>query len=519
MVRSIGNDALILGIDLGTTSTKAVAYDPRGRMVATASTPTTTHYPRPLWAYFEPEELWQAAASAVRAVVEQIGDAGRIASVAVASFAEAGVPVDVDGRPTYYTIAWFDRRTIPQAEWLLEHVGEQRLFERSGLALQPIFTLCKLLWMKENEPEAWARTRGWLMADSYIAWRLGGAPASDYSQAARTLAFDLRHLQWDTELVGQVGLDPGILSPVMPAGTAIGSVGAEGAAATGLLPGTVIGLGGHDHVCGSFAAGVTQHGAVLDSMGTAEALFVALVAPIWDPAFGTTGYTQGAHVAAGKYYEFGGLYTSGASVDWIRAITGREDRRALTGAAAAVPPGSNGATFMPHLRLSSPPNIDSKSRGAFLGLTTDIDQAALVRAVLEGIAYEARLSMEPLVRFAGDDALPEISVIGGSSRNELLLQIKASVTNRPHHVLRIHEATALGAALLGGQAAGIYRDAEDIHSAVDVDSFTVEPDANAAAFYEEFYQTVYRQLYATLKPLNHAIYDRVVVEEAGDRAQ
>ncbi len=142
-----------------------------------------------------------------------------------------------------------------------------------------------------------------------------------------------------------------------------------------------------------------------------------------------------------------------------------------------------------------------------------------MRAVLEGIAYEARLSMEPLVRFAGDDALPEISVIGGSSRNELLLQIKASVTNRPHHVLRIHEATALGAALLGGQAAGIYRDAGDIHSAVDVDSFTVEPDDHAAAFYEEFYQTVYRQLYATLKPLNHAIYDRVVVEEAGDRAQ
>jgi len=518
LVRTIDSDALILGIDLGTTSTKAVAYDLRGRMVATASVPTTIHYPRPLWAYFEPEELWGGAAAAVRSVVEQIGDPARIRSVAVASFAEAGVPVDANGQPTYYTIAWFDRRTIPQADWLLETVGEQRLFERSGLALQPIFTLCKLLWMKEHEPDAWARTRGWLMADSYIAWRLGSAPASDYSQAARTLAFDLRNLRWDTELLSQVGIDPAILSPVMPAGTLIGSVSAEAAAQTGLLQGTVIGLGGHDHVCGSFAAGVTEHGAVLDSMGTAEALFVALDAPIWDPAFGTTGYTQGAHVAAGKYYEFGGLYTSGASVDWIRGITGREDRLALMGAAAAVPPGSNGATFMPHLRLSSPPNIDSKSRGAFLGLTTDIDQAALVRAVYEGIAYEARLSMEPLIRFAGDKTLPEISVIGGSSRNELLLQIKASVTNRPHHVLRIHEATALGAALLGGQAAGIYRDAGDVHSTVEVESFTVEPDATAAAFYEAFYQSVYKQLYAALKPLNHAIYDQVVDEDSEENA-
>lgn len=510
MAGTTDTDTLILGIDLGTTSTKAVAYDIHGRMVAAAAQPTTTHYPRPLWAYFEPEELWAAAASAVRGVVAQIGDPARIRSVAVASFAEAGVPVDASGKPTYNTIAWFDRRSIPQADWLLETIGEQRLFERSGLALQPIFTLCKLLWLRENEPEAWSQTRSWLMADSYIAWRLGGAPASDYSQAARTLAFDLRHLVWDTDLVTQVGIDPAILSPVMPAGTPIGSVSAEGAAATGLTKGTIVSVGGHDHVCGAFAAGVTEHGAVLDSMGTAEALFVALDAPIWDPDLGRMGYTQGAHVAAGQYYGFGGLYTSGASVDWIRNITGQKDRNSLSGAAAGIPPGSNGATFFPHLRLSSPPNIDPKSRGAFLGLTTDIDQAALVRAVYEGIAYEARLSAEPLVRFAGSDSLPDITVIGGSSRNELLLQIKASVTNRPHHVLGLYEATALGAALLGGIAAGIYRDAADVKATVEVASTTIEPEPSAAAFYEDFYQTVYKQLYPTLKPLNHAIYGQVV---------
>ena len=518
MKQIAGNEALILGIDLGTTSTKAVAYDVRGHMVATASIPTVTHYPRPLWAFFEPEELWNAAVSAVRAVVDQVGDPARIKSVAVASFAEAGVPVDANGHATYNVIAWFDRRTIPQADWLLESVGEQRLFERSGLALQPIFTLCKLLWLKENEPDAWARTQGWLMADSYIAWRLGGAPASDYSQAARTLAFDLQHLKWDTDLVEQVGIDPSLLSPVVAAGTAIGTVDKSGAAATGLAEGTVIGVGGHDHVCGAFAAGVTQHGAVLDSMGTAEALFVALDAPIWDPELGRGGYTQGAHVAAGKYYGFGGLYTSGASVDWIRTITGREDRMALTGAAGAIPPGSNGATFMPHLRLSSPPNIDPRSRAAFLGLTTDIDQASLVRAVYEGIAYEARASIEPLVQFAGSDSLPDITVIGGSARNELLLQIKASVTNRPHHVMAIHEATALGGALLGGLAAGIYRDAEDVRSTIELVSTTIEPVPEDAKFYEEFYQSVYKQLYAALKPLNHAIYDQVVdqsVESTG----
>lgn len=513
MFRAIDDAPLILGIDLGTTSIKAVAYDVRGQMVASASGPTITHYPRPLWAYFEPGELWNGAASAVRAVVAQLGDASRIKSVAVASFAEAGVPIDAQGNPTYNVIAWFDRRTIPQADWLLETIGEHRLFERSGLALQPIFTLCKFLWLKENEPEVWARTRAWLMADTYIAWRLGADPASDYSQAARTLAFDLQHLRWDAALLEQVGIDPSIMSPVMPAGEAIGVISKTAAEATGLCEGTIIGVGGHDHVCGAFAAGVTQHGEVLDSMGTAEALFLALDAPIWDAEFGRCGYTQGAHVAAGKYYGFGGLYTSGASVDWIRGITGQDDRLALAGAAALVPPGSNGATFMPHLRLSSPPNLDSRSRAAFLGLTTDIDQASLLRAVYEGIAYEARASIEPLVTFAGFDAMPEFTVIGGGSRNELLLQIKASVTNRVHHVLSIHEATALGGALLGGIAAGIYRDADDVKATVELNRTTIEPDPDAAAFYEDFYQAVYKRLYETLKPLNHAIYDHVVVDD------
>ena len=167
---------------------------------------------------------------------------------------------------------------------------------------------------------------------------------------------------------------------------------------------------------------------------------------------------------------------------------------------------------MPHLRLSSPPNIDSKSRAAFLGLTTDIDQAALVRAVYEGIAYEARASIEPLVAFSGSDSLPDFTVIGGSARNELLLQIKASVTNRPHHVMAIHEASALGGALLGGLAAGIYRDAGDVKATVEFESSTIEPEPEAAAFYDDFYQSVYRQLYAALKPLNHAIYAQVVDE-------
>jgi xylulokinase len=498
---------LLVGLDMGSTNVKAVIYEPDGTAVALHSVPAITHVPKPTWAFYEPDELWSLAVTALRGATAQLDDPRRIAGIAVASVGEAGVPLDRAGFPTYESIAWFDRRTIHQAAWLARHIGEDRIFEITGLSLQSIFTLNKILWIKENEPDAFARTVRWLHIADYIAFKLSGEAATDWSWASRTLIFDLKSFDWDAGILEAAGLPRSLMAPAVASGTKIGRVTTEAASATGLPVGATVGAGGQDHVCGALAAAVTRRGQMLDSMGTAEALFFPLNAPLRDPEMGRQGYTQGAHVMAGKYYVFGGLYTSGACVDWAHHSIGKEiELRQLLAEAGATPAGSNGAGFIPHLRLADSPHSDSRARAAFIGMTTDIDRGAMMRAVLEGLAYEARASIEPLLEYSGLRRMPEISVIGGSSKNELFLQIKASAINQTLRVLDLQEATALGAAMLSGIAAGVYRDAEHALETVRIHGRDIEPLADDVPLYDRYFTEVFTHMYEALRPLNHTIH-------------
>ncbi|CAN5790320.1 xylulokinase [soil metagenome] len=505
---------LLIGIDVGSSNIKAVVYELDGRSVAHGSVPTITHYPQPTWAYVEPEQLWESVCSILQQVVSQVSEPNRIVSVAVASFGEAGIPLDRSGSPTYDEIAWFDRRTIPQAEWLEANIGEPSIFAITGLNIQPIYTLSKLMWIRENQPEAWQQTTSWLLTADYIAFKLCGAKATDYSLASRSLAFNLATRTWATDLLAEVGIDPQILSPLVQSGTPIGRVTPAASQLTGLPEHVIVGAGGHDHVCGALAAGVVNTDQMLDSMGTAEALFFPRNQPITDLSVGHQGYSQGAHVAPDKYYLFGGLYTSGASLDWIRDIAGNVSHEQLIEEAGETPPGSLGVAFLPHLRLSNAPTPDAKARGAFLGLTTDVTRGAMVRAVLEGLGYEARATIEPVLRFSGMPAKPEVSVIGGSTKNGLLLEIKSSILGTPLRIVELDEATALGAAMLGGIACGAYRNFDDALATVSQVQHDINPQPEHIEPYDRYFKDVYLRLFSTLQPINHSIHD-IMVDQAG----
>ncbi len=384
-------DPLLVGVDVGTTNIKALVFDPKGQTVAQASVRTPTHYPRPTWAHYRPEELWQSTVAALRQAVSQLDDAGRISGIAIASMGETAVPLDAHGQPTGDAIAWFDQRTLPQVAWLERAIGRDRLHALTGLSLKPIFGLCKILWFKENHPDAFARTVSWLNTADYIAYRLCGVPGTDYSLASRTMALDLRRLQWAGDLLVEVGIPASLFAPPLPSGARLGPVRPEAARETGLPETAQVATGGHDHVCGALAVGVTEPGAMLNSLGTAEAIFIPLKRPLNDPKIGHQGYTTGAHVAGGRYYVMGGIYTSGASIEWLREVLGENaDYTSLIAEAEQVPPGSLGVCFLPHLRLGNPPHNDPRSRGAFIGLTADAKRGVLFRAVLEGLACECR---------------------------------------------------------------------------------------------------------------------------------
>jgi xylulokinase len=497
---------LLLGLDVGTTNVKAVLYEADGTAVSRATVPTITHYPRPGWAFYEAEEIWGQVVHVLRAALERLPDPQAIAGVAVASMAEAGVPLDAAGMPTTDMIAWFDTRTQPQAAWLDEHIGADQLFARTGLSLQPIFTLCKLLWLKEHEPDAWARTTRWLHVSDYVAFRLCGIPATGASLASRTMALDLRHRRWDTDILHAASIAPDLLAPLVPEGTRLGAVSSEAARVTGLPTSAAVAVGGHDHLCGALAAGVTETGTMLESLGTTDTLLLPIDRPLTDPALGRQGYSQGAHVVPDRYYVLGGQYTLGASIEWFREAIGcGEAYAALIAEAELVPPGSQGVCFLPHLRLANPPYVDASSRGAFVGLTTDVKRAVLFRAVIEGLGFEARNVLEPLLAHAGVTSLHDARAIGGVTHNHLLMRIRATIRNQAVSILDLDEATALGAALLGGIGAGLYPNFSAAVAALRYNRTQVDPITDQLPIYDAIFQAVYRHLYPALSPISHAI--------------
>lgn len=503
----MADEALLVGIDFGSTNLKAIVFDISGAIVSSASLPTPWQFPRPGWAYCAAEALWQTTAAAIREAVSKIAHPERIVSVAVASIGETGVPLDAHGDATYDAIAWFDARTKPQAEWLAEKIGRDRIFAISGMSLQPIFSLCKFLWLREHEPEAWSRTVRWLNTADYIAYRLSGGQATDYSLACRTLVLNIRDLRWEDALLEELGFSPDLMAPLAPSGARLGNVLPEVAALTGLPTSAVVAVGGHDHVCGARAIGVTKPGTMLNSMGTAEGVFLPIAQPFSDPEFGRQGYNQGVHTLGG-YYAFGAHYTSGACIDWFRdSFAAKTPYAELIPEAEQIPAGSLGVFFLSHLRLANAPYDDAKARGAFLGLSTDTKRGALFRAVLEGIAMETRLTLEPLLRYAGLDKLDSIRAIGGGTRNRLLMQIKANIQHQPYHVVSVEESTALGGAILGGIGAGAYRDLDDAIRHLKYTETIIEPNPADAQFYDEAYQSVYQHIYLTLRTLNHSIHD------------
>ena len=502
----MSDDRLIVGVDAGTTRIRALVFTPDGRVVAEGSRPTEVERPRPGWAEHDAEALWLAACGALSDATAKTARPARIRGVAVASVGEAFVALDRDGRPTCPVIAWYDERPIAQLARLATEIGKAQLYALTGLSADPTFSLCKLLWLKENAPEALARTRLWLNVAHYLAWRLCGVPTADLSLASRSLALDLHARRWAEDLIRALGLSPAIFAEIRPCGQRLGTVTAEAAAATGLSTECVVGIAGHDHLMGALATGSLAPGVLLNSMGSAEGLTLALEASTTEPEIGRRGYSQGVvEVERPVPYVFGGFPTSGASVEWFRALFGRAVAHAqLIAEAEEVPPGCHGLTFVPDLRGRLSPTPDPLARGAWFGIGADVRRGALYRALLEGLAFEARQSVDALTELPGLPRIEAVRAIGGNSRNRLLLAIKAAVYDRPIAAAAMPEATALGAALLGGLAAGVFADLPSAVAGLAQRYSTTAPRTEWVERYDAHYRRVYQPAYARLRPLHHA---------------
>ena len=507
-----------MGIDLGSTSLKAVVYDLDGSAVAAGSRPTQRFHPNPdhpEWTVWQPDQIWGGTAEAMQEAVAQLQDPTEIRAVAVTGMGMDGLPVDEFGRWLYPFISWHDPRTGPQHQWWQQHIGAEKVFSIGGNPLWPINSALRILWMAEHESEILKRTHKWLLIEDFLNFMLCGRQVTDYSMASCTLLFDQRTLSWSDELIELSGIDRRLLCDIQASGTLLGEVGDEAARATGLAPGTPVVLGGHDHLCGALPVGAFRPGVVLDVTGTWETVMTATDHPVLKDELRQAGITVQAHVAGGQHTVWGGS-VAGEMLEWYRRELASSsnstvsspvvaDWAQLMAEASATPPGARGLMFLPHMSAAACPVVDPRSMGALVGLGGQTTRGDILRAMIEALDYQF-LDIVSAMESALGGSLDKFVAVGGATRNSFWMQNKADVVGRPLEVPDVEEATPLGAAILAGIGVGLYQDEEDAFQRVYRPGKTYEPDPTRAARYAEWFK-IYRDLYPAVSPISHRLFE------------
>ena len=506
----------LMGIDLGSTSLKAIVYDSDGNMIAAGSRPTERFHPnpeQPEWTVWQPDQIWEGAAAAARDAVAKLDDPSKIKGVTVTGMGMDGLPVDEDCKWLYPFISWHDPRTVPQFEWWKENVTVEKTFSIGGNPVWPINCAMRILWMAENEPEILARADKWLLIEDFLNMMLCGRKATDYSMASCTALFDQRKLAWSDELLELSGIDRRLMPEVLPSGTILGEIHAAASSATGIPEGTPVVLGGHDHLCGALPVGVFRPGTVLNVTGTWETVLTTSSQPVLKDELRQIGATVQAHVVRGIHAIWGSNAAS-EMLEWYRKQFGHEARQKADGdsdsewkhlmaSAAESPVGSRGVMFLPHMSAVACPVVDEHSAGAFVGLKNTAGAGDMLRAVIEGLCFQFLDVVTAMESGLGTN-LDKFIVVGGAIRNEFWMQCKADVVGRPIEVPDIEEATPLGAAIVAGIGTGVFRDEDDALQRVYRKGKVYQPNPEAAAKYAELFK-VYKQLYPALGPISRQL--------------
>ncbi len=486
-----------LGIDVGTTAVKALVVNELGSVVGEAESPLEVSVPRPGWAEQNPSDWWQGTVHAVRAAcaqadireVESIGLSGQMHSSVVLGDADTAL------RPA---ILWNDVRTTAQCRLITDNIGKTGLRRLVGNPALEGFTAPKLLWMRDEQPHLFDRVRSLLLPKDYLRLLMTGEKGTEPSDAAGTLLFDIRRGRWSEEMLEALQLDPAILPPVLPSTGVTGGLTTAAAEALGLRPGTPVVGGGADNAAAAVGSGVVGQGAMQTSIGTSGAVVAPIERPRVDPAMRIHSFN---HAVADTWYLMGVVLSAGAALDWFRrALSGPNSMPPtydeLTAEAAIVPPGADGLTFLPYLTGERTPHSDSNARGVFAGMHTGHHRGHLTRAVMEGVVFALRDSLELMRRLRVDAT--EAVAVGGGTRSSFWRRMQADVLGVPVVTVGPQGGAPYGAAVLSAVGSGGLASVEEACGAWIRPLDRIEPDPETAATYDEAYER-YRKLYPRLK--------------------
>lgn len=493
-----------MGIDLGTQGIKVGLIDDDGRIKGIAYRSYPTQYPKPGWVEQDPKDWWEALTDCVHGVLHDTGIPGReVISIGFSGHMHSLVVLDDDCEVVRPVIVWADERAEHEAMAIRRELGNRAL----KITYNPIissYTATKILWLHNNEPRTMEKASVICFPKDYLRWRLTGQWATDPSDASGSLMYDMASGEWSTKLTAIAGIDRAKLPPILPSTEVAGTLTSAAASHLMLTPGIPVVTGAGDLAAALVGSGISREGLAAIVMGTAGQVMQIVEGEITEYLGKLYLF---AHALPGKLFGLGAVPSAGLSLSWLQKSVLRHGPEAdilnydsLDEMASSVPPGSYGLAFLPYLLGTGTPHLDSNARGAFVGLTPSHDQATLVRAVMEGVAFGLKENLQLFSRGSSSNVL-EVRLAGGGARSQTWRQIVADVTGHPVRRLQCTDASALGAALLAAVGYGLFSDlVEASDHAVMVDD-PLMPNRDNHDAYEECFSS-YQDMYNALRGIS-----------------
>jgi xylulokinase len=484
--------AYLLGIDIGTSSLKAMAMDEHGKVAAVSSKGYDIDIPRQGYAEQDPSVWWEAAKYAIRDLIANSGvNPEAVKCIGMSGQMHSVVILDGDYSVIRPSIIWCDQRTPRQIEQLYARMGREAF---AAITLNPAavgFSAVSLMWIKEHEPENFERIRHFMLPKDYIRFRLTGEIGTDPSDASGTMLFDTKNMAWSEEILKAAGIDRGIMPAVHAPHEICGLVSEAAARETGLKKGTPVAFGGGDQPMQAIGNGIVENGAVSSTIGTGGQIFMKIDSPVYDTRLRTHTFCNAVNRT---WNIIGGTLSAGLSLKWLKELMfSGQSFSDISAGVEGVPPGSGGLVFLPYLIGERSPHMDPLARGVFFGLTLAHTRLYLARSVMEGVAFSLKDSLDV---FAELGLWPgKIIASGGGAKSAPWRQIQADVFGREIYTVGTKEQACTGAAIMAGMGCGVYRDIrEACGNVITFDSRVTEPDKKNKALYEELFG-VYRSLY------------------------
>ena len=500
-----------MGIDVGTSGCKSAVYSVDGKAISTGYEEYSEYSPRPAWIELNPDEVWNKVRNSIRECIESV-NVKEIEALAFSVLGEAVLPIDRDGNPLYPAITAYDARSNGYKDllrWWEKELGKIEIFQTTGVPLNSMPSVNKIIWIRDNMPDIFQRTWKFVCFEDYLIFKLCGKTAISHSLASRTMMLDIQKRKWSEEILELIDLDPDLLSEPYVSGEIVGEVSSESSQVTGLARGTAVLAGGHDQSCGALGVGIIKEGPVMDASGSVECIAAAMKEPVLTEKMLQSAQCCYCHTVKDMYLTLGFFPSSGIVFRWYRdtfaekekeeaAESGKNVYDILTQMASTSPPAASKLLLLPHFVGSGTGPLyplNRNSKGAIVGLSMFHKKEDIIRAILEGVGFELRRIIES-IEDCGIN-ISEIRAVGGGAKSPFWLQIKADITNREIVVPDITEAPSLGAAILAGIGTKAYTDFEDAVRKVYRKRAVHQPDTERTEFYDRYYR-VYREMYPAL---------------------